>query len=93
MPVRKTPSRSRAAKPRAAAATAKRRAGARPSIAPAGRLGPAAIRDMFARFAAANPEPRGELDYVNPYTLLIAVVLSAQATDFGVNKATKILFA
>jgi endonuclease-3 len=95
MPVGKTPSPRRAAKPRAAAATAtgKRRAGARPSIAPPGRLEPAAIRKMFARFAAANPEPRGELDYVNPYTLLVAVVLSAQATDTGVNKATKILFA
>ncbi|MPZ09231.1 MAG: endonuclease III, partial [Kiloniellaceae bacterium] len=42
--------------------------------------------------AAAVPEPRGELDYVNPYTLLVAVVLSAQATDVGVNKATRALF-
>jgi endonuclease III len=93
MPVGKTPSQRRAAKPRALAATAKRRAGARPSIAPPGRLGPAEVREMFARFAAANSEPRGELDYVNPYTLLVAVVLSAQATDTGVNKATKLLFA
>ncbi|HJN24717.1 MAG TPA: endonuclease III, partial [Rhodospirillales bacterium] len=39
-----------------------------------------------------NPEPRGELDWVNTYTLLVAVVLSAQATDVGVNKATGPLF-
>ena len=48
---------------------------------------------VFERLAAANPEPRGELDSVNPFTLLVAVVLSAQATDAGVNRATKSLFA
>ena len=53
----------------------------------------AVIHAIFARLHAANPEPRGELDYVNPYTLLVAVVLSAQATDTGVNKATRALFA
>ena len=47
---------------------------------------------IFARFHAANPEPTGELHYVNPYTLLVAVALSAQATDVGVNKATRPLF-
>jgi len=47
---------------------------------------------FFARLAAANPAPKGELDFVNPYTLLVAVVLSAQATDVGVNKATGPLF-
>jgi endonuclease-3 len=47
---------------------------------------------IFERLAAANPEPEGELQYVNPFTLLVAVVLSAQATDAGVNKATKALF-
>ncbi len=51
------------------------------------------MREIFARFEAANPEPKGELDYVNPFTLLVAVVLSAQATDVGVNKATRKLFA
>ena len=50
------------------------------------------IREIFRRFAAANPEPRGELEYVNTFTLLVAVVLSAQATDAGVNKATRPLF-
>lgn len=48
--------------------------------------------EFFRRLAAANPEPRSELDFVNPYTLLVAVVLSAQATDVGVNKATAPLF-
>ena len=48
---------------------------------------------MFARFQRAMPEPRGELHYLNPFTLLVAVVLSAQATDAGVNKATPALFA
>jgi len=51
------------------------------------------IREMFSRLRAANPEPKGELEHVNPYTLLVAVVLSAQATDKGVNKATRPLFA
>jgi endonuclease-3 len=50
------------------------------------------IAAMFDRLAAALPEPKGELDYVNPYTLLVAVVLSAQATDAGVNKVTGPLF-
>ena len=48
---------------------------------------------IFGAFAAANPTPKGELDYINPFTLLVAVVLSAQATDAGVNKATPKLFA
>ena len=52
-----------------------------------------AIEAFFFRLAAINPEPKGELDWVNPYTLLVAVVLSAQATDKGVNKATGPLFA
>ncbi|MDP6351436.1 MAG: endonuclease III [Alphaproteobacteria bacterium] len=53
----------------------------------------AAIRDMFDRFAAALPAPKGELRHADPYTLLVAVVLSAQATDVGVNRATPALFA
>ena len=48
---------------------------------------------MFARFEAREPEPKGELEYVNVFTMLVAVVLSAQATDSGVNKATRALFA
>jgi endonuclease-3 len=50
------------------------------------------ITTIFARFAAANPEPKTELHYTNPFTLLVAVVLSAQATDVGVNRATAKLF-
>jgi endonuclease-3 len=53
----------------------------------------AQIEEAFRRFQAANPEPKTELQYVNPFTLLVAVVLSAQATDVGVNKATPALFA
>lgn len=52
----------------------------------------ATVEELFARLAKANPAPTSELSYVNPYTLLVAVVLSAQATDAGVNKATKALF-
>jgi endonuclease-3 len=50
------------------------------------------IEEFYRRLAEADPEPQGELDYVNVYTLLVAVVLSAQATDIGVNRATKKLF-
>ena len=53
----------------------------------------AQIEEAFRRFKAANPEPKGELQHINPFTLLVAVVLSAQATDAGVNKATPALFA
>ena len=53
----------------------------------------ARIQAIFERFAAAMPAPKGELEYRNHFTLLIAVVLSAQATDAGVNKATRALFA
>ena len=49
-------------------------------------------QEFYRRLAVLNPEPRGELDWHNPYTLLVAVVLSAQATDVGVNKATRPLF-
>ncbi|WP_343864556.1 endonuclease III [Caenispirillum bisanense] len=50
------------------------------------------IADLYARLRSLDPEPKGELNYVNPFTLLVAVVLSAQATDKGVNKATGPLF-
>jgi endonuclease III len=53
----------------------------------------AEVYEAFSRFRKANPEPKGELEHLNPYTLLVAVVLSAQATDAGVNKATRGLFA
>ena len=51
------------------------------------------ILEIFSRFSKITPEPKGELEYTSPYTLLIAVVLSAQSTDVGVNKVTKKLFS
>jgi endonuclease III len=53
---------------------------------------PADVREAFSRFQKANPDPKGELEHLNPFTLLVAVVLSAQATDAGVNRATRALF-
>ncbi|KGM50211.1 endonuclease III [Pseudooceanicola atlanticus] len=50
------------------------------------------LKEIFSRFHAAEPEPKGELEHVNAYTLVVAVALSAQATDAGVNKATRELF-
>ena len=74
------PAASDTRKPPAPRGAAKARAAAR-------------VQTIFERFAAALPEPKGELEYVNHFTLLVAVVLSAQATDSGVNKATRALFA
>ncbi len=56
------------------------------------QLSYAAIRAIFTRFHEVEPEPKGELEHVNDFTLLVAVALSAQATDVGVNKATRALF-
>jgi endonuclease III len=56
-------------------------------------MNPQKRREIFRRFQAANPNPTTELEYRTPYELLVAVVLSAQATDAGVNKATRALFA
>jgi len=52
----------------------------------------ARVEQMFELLADSRPEPKTELDYINPFTLVVAVALSAQATDVGVNKATKALF-
>ena len=68
-----------------------RRAPAKRSRAPK-RLGPAEVAILYARLRAANPSPRSELVYRSPYQLLVAVILSAQATDRSVNLATKPLF-
>src|SRR5262249_25776859 len=74
----------------------------RPSVRPPPRAAgggafpkrtPAEIEEAFRRFQVARPEPKGELEHIDPFTLLVAVVLSAQATDAGVNKATPALFA
>src|SRR5882724_3853850 len=75
------------AAPKRAKADAKAEAGA------VRRMTPAQIEEAFRRFKAAAPEPKTELQHANPFTLLVAVVLSAQATDAGVNKATPALFA
>lgn len=56
------------------------------------QLGYHDLRAIFTRFQAADPEPKGELEHVNAYTLVVAVALSAQATDVGVNRATRALF-
>ena len=102
MPVKKSPpitsSRPAASKGATKTPPLKKTAGVKPAAGRAGRVrrravAPAVVRDIFTRFQAANPEPKGELEYVNPFTLLVAVVLSAQATDVGVNKATRALFA
>lgn len=60
---------------------------------PRSKLSEGAREEVFRRLSKADPEPASELEYVNSYTLVVAVVLSAQATDIGVNKATKSLFA
>jgi endonuclease-3 len=69
------------------------KAGAMPAMAASKPWSKPEIEEAFHRFQAANPEPKGELQHINPFTLLVAVVLSAQATDTGVNKATPALFA
>src|SRR5487761_779201 len=84
-----------AAKPKRGKSAAKAAAKSGPSRATANQAKPwtsAEVHEAFSRFRKANPEPKGELEHLNPYTLLVAVVLSAQATDAGVNKATRALF-
>jgi endonuclease III len=83
------------AKPKSSArASAKPKRGKAPKSPKAPKpLEPPLVREIFERFRQADPEPKGELEYVNPFTLLVAVVLSAQATDVGVNRATRPLFA
>ena len=68
------------------------RTGAKARHPPRDRYTPEEVREIFRRFSVQRPEPKGELEHVNAFTLLVAVVLSAQATDAGVNKATRALF-
>ncbi|MFM9973431.1 MAG: endonuclease III [Beijerinckiaceae bacterium] len=63
-----------------------------PKTKPSALLSDADLAEFFRRLHAIEPEPKGELEHVNAFTLLVAVVLSAQATDAGVNKATRALF-
>lgn len=65
---------------------------AEPPVRPAPQLPYATLKEIYRRLHALNPEPKGELDHTNAFTLLVAVALSAQATDKGVNKATRALF-
>ena len=85
--MRQTPPRAKPATDSEPVARGRSAAIARP------KLTRAAIRTLFERLAADRPEPRTELVYSNPFTLIVAVLLSAQATDIGVNKATSRLFA
>lgn len=81
-------------KPRASPKGHMSAAGAKPRTTRRRSLYSAAeVREIFRRFSVQRPEPKGELEHVNAFTLLVAVVLSAQATDIGVNKATRALFA
>ena len=80
----------RAAKVKAPKKRAKADAKAAAGVLP--QWSEAEVHEAFRRFQAANPVPKGELEHINPFTLLVAVVLSAQATDAGVNKATPALF-
>ena len=80
---------SAAAKPLPVKAAAKRKAAPRRKSL----YTPDEIHEIFRRFSIQRPEPKGELEHVNPFTLVVAVALSAQATDAGVNKATRALFA
>ncbi len=97
-PTRQTASKSKQPAAKKAAAKKPVKAGntkpliKKPRVKKAKPVSPDAIREIFRRFHAIEPEPKGELEHVNAYTLLVAVVLSAQATDAGVNKATRALF-
>src|SRR5262245_35341891 len=75
--------------PRTTASPAKRAPARRGTTA---KAEPRRVAEIFQRLSTANPEPKGELAHINPFTLLVAVVLSAQATDAGVNKVTGPLF-
>jgi len=93
--LKNSPQRKKAATKRPTVKSAKAKPAvkaARPKKARRKAVDAATVHEIFSRLRAANPEPKGELEYVNPYTLLVAVVLSAQATDAGVNKATRALF-
>ena len=90
---RKSSSRRRKPKAKVKLATQRAKADAKAASGAIRQLTNAEIEEVFRRFAKANPEPKTELKHLNPFTLLVAVVLSAQATDAGVNKATPALFA
>jgi endonuclease-3 len=92
--VRSLPKKTANAKPARAAAKSRtpKLKPAKPKLSNSRPWTSAEVREVFERFQKANPEPKGELEHLNPFTLLVAVVLSAQATDAGVNRATRELF-
>jgi len=90
---RKSSSKRRKSKAKVKPAPQRAKADAKAASGAVRTLTNAEIEEVFRRFAEANPEPKTELEHLNPFTLLVAVVLSAQATDAGVNKATPALFA
>jgi endonuclease-3 len=92
-PTKAKSSKKGAAKPESPRAAKKSAKGLPKTSTPVRPWTEAEVHEAFDRFRRANPEPKGELEHLNPYTLLVAVVLSAQATDAGVNKATRALFA
>jgi endonuclease-3 len=89
---KKPPAKKAVAKSRVAAKPGSRKMPVKKAPAKTKAWTEAEVREAFERFHKASPEPRGELEHINPYTLLVAVALSAQATDAGVNKATRNLF-
>jgi endonuclease-3 len=93
VPAKRQVSATRQAPAKVKARSATVASSARKAASKAPVVDPAVVEEIFSRFHRVDPEPKGELDYVNAYTLLVAVVLSAQATDVGVNKATRALFA
>src|SRR5262249_34728331 len=94
----KKAAKQKAARPAGASKAAKKAAKSKPAKAKLAKTKATKpwtaeeVREVFERFRKANPEPKGELEHLTPFTLLVAVVLSAQATDAGVNRATRELF-
>ena len=88
-----TKGKSLGSKPKLGSTRKRTGAGARQGRKHGRALSASEVAEIFRRFQAIEPHPKGELEHTNPYTLLVAVVLSAQATDAGVNKATRRLFA
>jgi endonuclease-3 len=90
--LKSSPRRSRTSKPKPKAAVPAKAVAKTLRLRTPKPVDRATLIEIFRRLKEANPEPKGELEHTNPYTLLVAVALSAQATDVGVNKATRELF-
>jgi endonuclease-3 len=92
-PAKPAPAKPPSAKPVAAKGIPSKGTAPKPKRTGLVKPDPKIVHEIFTRFQAAEPAPKGELEHVNVFTFLVAVVLSAQATDAGVNKATRGLFA